>query len=76
MKLRVSTPNRSRILFETEATLDLVGGTETTFPINFDLPTLTNTEYGICHSDYELFAESGEIIQLAQESDGGHRGQV
>ena len=71
MKFRISTPNRSRILFETEATIDLIGGAETTFPINFDLPVLTSDERGICHTDYELYSESGEIIQLAQESDEG-----
>ncbi len=71
IKLRVSTADRTRVLYEIEEALALDGGAETTLPINFDLPVLTSKEYGICHTDYELYDAEGNLLQMASEADSG-----
>ncbi|MCI0472596.1 MAG: hypothetical protein L0Y76_03335, partial [Ignavibacteria bacterium] len=70
-KLLVYSPDRSILLHQLEAPLSLNPGESTQTAINFTLPALSTTGYGICHVDYELYNAENEIIQLPTESDSG-----
>jgi hypothetical protein len=69
--LKVYTPDRDKMLYELEVSINLDQDESTQIPISFILPELQTMNYGICHVDYELYNAENEIIQLPTESDSG-----
>ena len=70
VKLKVYTPDRKTVLYETEASLTLAAGSEGVIPVGFNLgATLTSGQYGLCHTDYELYDAEGNLLQMATEAD-------
>jgi len=75
VKLKVYTPDRATVLFESEASLTLAAGSEGVVPVGFNLSaTLISSQYGLCHTDYELYDTEGNLLQMATEADSGRFG--
>jgi hypothetical protein len=71
VKIVVYTPDRTTVLYQTEAGVSLAAGAETEVPIAFTLPVLASANLGICHTDYELYDSEGTLVQLASEANSG-----
>ncbi|MCX6580277.1 MAG: hypothetical protein NT166_08835, partial [Candidatus Aminicenantes bacterium] len=69
--LKVYSPDRTTLLHQLEAPVSLNPSENTQTAINFTLPALSTTGYGICHVDYELYNAENETIQLPTESASG-----
>ena len=69
--LKVYTPDRTTLLHQLDAPVNLNPGETTQAVVNFTLPELQTKDYGICQVDYELYNPENEIIQLPTESDSG-----
>lgn len=67
----VSTPDRSRVLFETIRPAVLNSMDEGEFEFQFTLPEIEDAQLGICHVDYELLDANGDVVQMKNESPSG-----
>ncbi|MCP5105302.1 MAG: hypothetical protein GY950_18080 [bacterium] len=67
--LKVYTPDRKQVIFETTASTALNPGDESAVPVDFTLPVVN--EYGIYHTDFELYDSEDNLIQPGTESPGG-----
>jgi len=74
VKIKVYTPDRGQVLYESEQGTTLNPGEEAVIPISFTFPALSGEHYGLCHADYELSDSAGNLVQMAQESDSGRFG--
>lgn len=70
-KLTVYTPGRESKLYRTGINGAPRPGKTVKTRIVFNLPALTEKDFGICHVDYELYDAKGRLIQLPVESPGG-----
>ncbi|MCP4148843.1 MAG: hypothetical protein GY757_13940, partial [bacterium] len=71
VKLTVYSPNRQIVLHEEDQNISLDQNQNTAVPINFTLPSLGHTAYGICHVYYELYDSDDQLLQWRTESDSG-----
>jgi hypothetical protein len=69
--LKAYTPDRNRVLYTIEQAVSLAPGEKVETPVQFTLPGLSGTEYGICHVDYELYDSENNLVQIPTESDSG-----
>jgi hypothetical protein len=67
-KIYVYTPNKKTLLFETEQALTLNAGESASAALSFTLPVQTSKNYGICHTEYELYDADDNLIQMKSES--------
>jgi hypothetical protein len=68
--LKVYTPDRDRVLYETQQNITLNPGDHGEIPITFSLPGVTPDMHGIWHVFYELYNSDNDLI-YAEESDAG-----
>jgi hypothetical protein len=74
-KIKIYTPDRKTVLYETEAAIALASGADGVIPISFNLSAaLYSDNYGLCHTDYELYDAEDNLVQMATETDSGRFG--
>ena len=71
VKLKVYSPNRDRVIFETRQSIHVLPENNTEVSISFSLPEISDNEYGIWHTDYELYTQEGDLLQLPTEAMSG-----
>jgi ligand-binding sensor domain-containing protein len=72
VKLMVLTPDRDKVLYETERSTGLDPAQETIISLAFVVNNYSfQSGYGICYLDYILYDNENNIVQMAAESDGG-----
>jgi hypothetical protein len=66
--IKVTTPDKDRVLFESTQDISLNPGGEVIIPISFTLPEIRNSELGIFHTLYQLLDADGQPLQWETES--------
>jgi hypothetical protein len=66
--IKVMTPDNDRVLFESESSISLDAGMETTVSISFTLPQINYSELLIFHTIYQLTDADGQTVLWDSES--------
>jgi hypothetical protein len=71
VKIKVLSPDRKKVLYESEQAVALAAGGSVSMPVSFSVAYSTAASYGIAHTDYELYDADGKLLQMASEADSG-----
>jgi hypothetical protein len=67
--LKAYTPDRNRVLHTIEQAVSLAPGEKVETPVQFTLPGITGTEYGIAQGNYPVPAHLGKAFFITEKKD-------